>query len=162
MKPELNEDIISSEDLRSVIDELKDYQDYVRHDQIKANLSKHASSTSPALSRPAATLIAAAMEHHPLNHEEMAHLVMSLEKAYIKAPKLKIVLAAVPTQGIKKQITVWVRENVDNDVLIDFSYNQSLLGGMVVTAGSHIYDWSLRRSILAAQPKLNGMVAHVW
>ena len=161
MKLKLNEDIISSEDLRSVIDELKDYQDYIRHDQIKAHLSKHASSTSIELSRPATSLIAIAMEQHPLNHEEMADLIMSLEKIYVSSPKVKIVLAAVPGHGIKKQITEWVRNNVDDAVLIDFSYNQSLLGGMVVTAGSHIFDWSFRRAILAAQPKLNEMIAHV-
>ena len=161
MKQTLSEDIISSEDLRSVIDELKDYQDYVRHDQIKAHLSKHASSTSPELSRPAASLIADAMEHHPLNHEEMMHLIAELEKIYASSPKVKIVLAAIPNHAIKKQITLWARANVDPEILIDFSYNQSLLGGMVVTAGSHIYDWSLRRQVLANQPKLYEMIAHV-
>ena len=161
MKLNLSEEIISPEDLRSVIDELKDYQDYVRHDQIKAHLSEHASSTSPELSRAAAALISQAMEHHPLNHEEMNHLIAELEKIFAESPKLRIVLAALPNHGIKKQITEWVRHNVDALVLIDFSYNQSLLGGMVVTAGSHIYDWSLRRSILIAQPKLNEMIAHV-
>ena len=161
MKLSLSEDIISSEDLRSVIEELKDYQGFIRHAQIKSRSTKRSSGSGPDLSRPAADMLSAAMEHHPLNLEELDHLSGELEKMYQSSPKIKIILAAVPTNGIKKQITTWVRQNVDAGMLIDFSYNQALLGGMIMTAGSRIFDWSLRRVILAAQPSLNEMIAHV-
>ena len=35
------------------------------------------------------------------------------------------------------------------DVLVNFQFNATILGGMVVRYGSHVYDWSFRRQILA-------------
>lgn len=161
MKLNLPDEIISGEDLRSVIEELKDYQSFIRHGQIKSHVSKRSSGAGPELSSPAAALLSIAMERHPLNLEVMDNLISELQKMYSSSPKLKIILAAVPNHAIKKQIATWIRQNTNQDALIDFSYNQSLLGGMVVTVGSHIFDWSLRRGILAEQPKLNEMIAHV-
>jgi hypothetical protein len=162
MKVILSEDIISGEDLRSVIEELKDYQDFIRHGHIRQHVSKRAGSKSgPDLSRGASEMLSQAMEHHPLNLEELDHLISELEAVYIKALQLKIILAAVPNGAIKRLLTSWIRQNLNDYSLIDFSYNQSLLGGMVVMIGSRIFDFSLRRELLVAQPKLNEMIADV-
>ena len=162
MKLILSEDIISSEDLRSVIEELKDYQGYIRHGHIRQHVSKRAGAkSSPDLSRGASEMLSQAMEHHPLNLTELDHLISELEAMYAKALKLKIILAAVPNGSIKRQLSAWVRQNLNDYALIDFDYNQSLLGGMVVMIGSRIFDFSLRRGLLSSQPKLNEMIANV-
>jgi F0F1-type ATP synthase delta subunit len=36
---------------------------------------------------------------------------------------------------------------------VNFNYNRSLLGGMVVRAGSRVFDWSFRRQIIGAEEK---------
>jgi F0F1-type ATP synthase delta subunit len=39
------------------------------------------------------------------------------------------------------------------NMLVDFKFNSTMLGGMVVQYGSHIYDWSFRQRILDARDK---------
>ncbi len=160
MKYDLPEDIISAEDLKGVIEELKDYQTYARHGSIKARVTKRAGGTKPELSRPSNELINLIVNNNKLALSDLDRLISSLEKMYSALPRIKITLAALPGAGIKKQMSVWVRKNITSNVLIDFSYNQSLLGGMVVVAGSHIYDWSLRKQIISVQPKLNELIAN--
>jgi F0F1-type ATP synthase delta subunit len=74
---------------------------------------------------------------------------------------MTITLAAPATTGIKKQLTAWCRDNVAPDVLVRFEFNQTLLGGMVVRFGSHIYDWSLRRQILDGRTKFPEVLRNV-
>ena len=155
----LSEAIISPEDLKSVINELKDYEVFFRHSQIKQHVVKRSAGQAPELSIAASELLSSAMEKKPLNITIIEQLITELERLLIKSPKIKIILAALPNHAVKKQLILWVRKNIKADALIEFSYNQSLLGGLVLTAGSRIFDWSLRQQLLNSQPKLNEMIA---
>lgn len=160
MKLALNEAIISAEDLRSVINELKDYTDYLRHAQIKQHVVKRSAGIpAPELSLAASQLLSEVLENRPLNIGEVETLIGELQKVYDDSPKLKIILAALPPAAVKKKLTAWIRINIAPLALVEYSYNQSILGGMVLNAGSHIFDWSLRQQLIDARPKLNEMIA---
>jgi F0F1-type ATP synthase delta subunit len=70
-------------------------------------------------------------------------------------------LAAPPSNGIKKTLVAWCRKNIATDILVNFDFNSTLLGGMVVRYGSHVFDWSFRRKILEEHSKFPGVLRNV-
>ena len=62
---------------------------------------------------------------------------------------------------LKQKIVEWCRKNIDGDILVDFRFNATLLGGMVVKWGSHVYDWSFKRQLMAARAKFPEVLRNV-
>ena len=88
-------------------------------------------------------------------------LLGELEELVKSAPRVHLTLAAMPSEGLKRQLADWMRENVSPTVLVEFNYNSALLGGMVVRIGSRIFDWSFRRQILASAGEFTKVLRHV-
>lgn len=88
-----------------------------------------------------------------LTDKSLDELIAALENYANSAPQFTIILAAPPPAGLKKTIVAWCRDNVAPNLLVNFQFNSTLLGGMVVRSGSHVYDWSFRRRILDNRAK---------
>ncbi len=162
MKLTLVEEIISTEDLRGVIEEVKEYKKWFIHNQIKLKVSqRHKVSIRPELSNAAEALLDQANDGKELTATKIEDLIGYLEHCLIKSPLVRITLAAIPSAPIKHKIVAWLRTNISPSMLVDFRFNSSLLGGMVVISGSHIYDWSLRRQLLESKDKLDGVLRRV-
>ena len=84
-----------------------------------------------------------------------------LEARLKTAPRATITLAAMPSEGMKRDISTWMRQNIEPSLLMEFSYNSALLGGMVIRIGSHIYDWSFRRQILVSAGEFTKVLRRV-
>ena len=152
MKLTLVEEIISTEDLRGVIEEVKEYKKWFIHNQIKLKVSqRHKVSIRPELSNAAEALLDQANDGKELTATKIEDLIGYLEHCLIKSPLVRITLAAIPSAPIKHKIVAWLRTNI----------SPSMLGGMVVISGSHIYDWSLRRQLLESKDKLDGVLRRV-
>lgn len=80
-------------------------------------------------------------------------LVKSLKDLYASAPRVSVTLAAPADPATKKALTAWFRENTSPTALVSFGFNRAILGGVLVRAGSRIYDWSYRSKLLDS--KLN-------
>lgn len=154
MKLILNEEVISSADLKDAIEELKDYRASFRHQQIRGSVTRRSSNAQIMPSSAAEDLIRQARQGKQLTIGLIEDLISELEKIERHAAKVRIILASAPTPGIKKKITSWIRENISGVVLVDFRYDSSILGGMILILGSHIYDWSFRRDLLSSKDKL--------
>jgi F0F1-type ATP synthase delta subunit len=77
------------------------------------------------------------------------------------APHITLTLAAPAPNGLKKTLISWCRDNIDKNILVDFKFNATILGGMVVVYGSRIFDWSFKRQILAAREKFPEVLRNV-
>lgn len=161
MSIKLPEEINSAEDLKAVLEELRDFRTYFRHSEIKAKSGKNHTSDGPDLSMAAAKLLSQAKNKKQLTMSELEQLLSELELIYSKAPKIRIVLAAAATPPVKKRLADWIRSNISDQAFIDFRYDSTILGGMIIACGSHIYDWSLRREIIASKDKMKEVIAHV-
>ena len=162
MKFKLSAEIVSTDDLKDVISEIKVFKTWFSHNQIRAQVTKrHNSHNRPELSDAAENLIDQAKEQKELTIKKIETLISELEECASKSPKVRITLAAIPSMSIKKQVASWLRDTVSPSVLIDFRFNSALLGGMVVVVGSHIYDWSLRNKILESKDKFNEALSRV-
>ena len=161
MNLKLNNQIVSSEDLKDVIAELQEYAKWFNHASILAKVSKRKSETKFDLSDPFSNLIEQWQDGKPLTIDSLDNLISNLKDYLAKTPKIRITLAAMPPLGIKKSLVDWCRANVSQALLVDFRYNSSLIGGMVVNVGSHTYDWSFKRQLLASKDKLDEVIKRV-
>jgi hypothetical protein len=150
MKLQLENSISSPQDLKGVILEVREYARWYRHNAIKKQVRAGHAAEQPELSPAAAALIRSWGTKDPLSSRSLDSLITTLEGYQASAHQLTITLAAPPTSGLKKTLVAWCRENVAPDVLVNFEFNATLLGGMVVRSGSRIFDWSFRRQILDA------------
>ena len=148
----LDESVSSPQDLKALILEIRDYARWFSHNAIKRRLharNKH-HIEEPVFS-PAATAVLhewGALTKQPLGIKSLDELIATLEDYAETAPQLTITLAGAPTNGIKKTLVAWCRQNISPTVLVNFQFNSALLGGMVVRYGSRVFDWSFRRQIL--------------
>jgi len=149
VKLKLDDSVSSPQDLKSMIVEIREYARWFGHNSIKKRLDARHSSEPPALSPGARAILHEWNTKQPLSQKSLDGLISTLEKYHGTAPQLTITLAAPPANGLKKTLVVWCRDNIAPDVLVTFQFNATLLGGMVVRCGSHIFDWSFRRQLLA-------------
>ncbi len=153
MKLNLPDTIASPQDLTDMILEIREYSKWYSHNAIKKTLK---GSDAPNLSGSTKEFL---RQHSDTS--TLSDLVDDLEKFRSNAPTISITLAAVPTGDLKKTIVAWTRTNLSPDTLINFQFNSTILGGIVVKCGSRIFDWSFRRGLLDNRNKFPGLLRNV-
>lgn len=161
MKPKLPASVSSRQDLKAVIMELQGFLHWLSQNDIKQAVTKQSFGEQPALSPAAQELITGWPEANPLNRETLAKLVENLEGFAAKAPFVSVTLAAPAPASLRQAIVSWFRQNTRSDLLVDFNFNATMLGGIVVRYGSHVYDGSFRRMILANRAKFPEVLRNV-
>lgn len=160
MKLQLHDDVISPQDLKAVILEVRQYAKWYSQYAVKARVGSSASDQPPAVSPAAAALIKDWANNQP-SQKSLDELLVALGKIETTSPRVTITLAAPAPGSLKKTLVEWCRHNIGANILVTFRFNSTLLGGLVVQHGSHIYDWSFRRQILAASDKFPEVLRHV-
>jgi F0F1-type ATP synthase delta subunit len=161
VKLKLDESVSSRQDLRAVILELRHYASHLAHNAIKKQVSGHSKADNPQLSPSAQGLLEQCLGDNHLTKTALDKAIADLEAFEKSAKQIMITLADAPSQGIKKTLTAWCRTNLESNLLVSFQFNSTLLGGLVVNYGSHIFDWSFRRQILAERRKFPEVLRHV-
>lgn len=145
MKLKIPSTVYSPQDLVVLLLEIREYARWFAHESIKKRAGAKRKSEAPALSPAAAQLTS------DLDQRSLDALIETLEDYKRAAPSLTITLPAPPTSSLKTTLVAWCRENIAPNVLVTFRFNSALLGGMIVTFGSRVFDWSFRRQLLAAK-----------
>lgn len=94
------------------------------------------------------------------NLQALDELYKQLDAALQKAPTMHLTVSAIPGRTFKRQMTVWFRTQIHPMTLLTFSARSDIGGGIVLQAGSRLYDYSFRQRILA-NPKRIGELANV-
>lgn len=152
--------VSSPQDLQILVLELRQYAEWLRDSEIKQRYSTAQQLPVPQVSEAGVQLLRQA-PRGATAELTVEGLVTLLETCQATAPSLTITLAAPASAGLKRTLTAWCREHVSPQALVDFRFNGTLLGGMVVHCGSHIYDWSFRRQILANRHVFPEVLRHV-
>jgi len=151
-------DTISSEqDLNGLIVEIHECVKWLSHETIKKKTGASQADPPPTVS-PAAQQL---MHDYGANETQLESIIKELENLQRKSQVITITLAAPPSGTIKKTLVGWCRENIAANVLVNFSFNRGILGGMVVRAGSRVFDWSFRRQIMSASDKFPEVLRNV-
>ena len=149
MNLNLQNTIFTPQDLKALTMEVRRYARWFAQESIKSKVSGKAPTETLSISETAAALIRETAAGKPLSQKLLDDLIVSLEIIEKTSPRITITLAAIPGNSLKKTLTDWCRKSISPDILVDFRFNATILGGMVVQHGSRIHDWSFRRSILA-------------
>jgi hypothetical protein len=147
----LEDSVLSPQDLKATILEVRRYAKWFAQSAIKMRLAESNLEQQPVISPTAARLINEWAEQNPLSQKSLDALIANLEQLEATLPRITITLAGVAPASLKNTLVTWCRENIAPNILVDFRFNSTILGGMVVKYGSHVYDWSFRRQILAAR-----------
>lgn len=160
MKLELPPHVASEQDLSQLLLHIQHYRQWLNQNAAKQQVgaSTEEGSTIPD---EAATLIEDWLNGQQLTTKTIDQLITTLEDFKVTASKITITLAAPPGPQIKTHLTDWCRSNLDRNVLVNFSFDRTILGGMVVRWGSHIYDWSFRKQILNNRQRFVDILRYV-
>lgn len=161
MKIVLPPSICSEQDLEALIFELHSYVRWFTHNNIKHIVDAKNAVRPPELSQAALTMVRDTTTGALLSQDHLDELITALDTYKTTAPSMTITLAAPVGPTLKATLTKWCRDNLSPDILVNFRFNATLLGGMVVQYGSRIFDWSFRRAILANRARFPEILRHV-
>jgi len=157
----LPDTITSIQDLLKLILEVQEYTKWFSHNAILERVNSKKKTQPVAVSPSTAEVIQAWDKIQPLNTRSLDALIDTLNLYKKTAPTITITLAAPATNDIKTTLIGWCRKNIAPNVMVAFGFNATILGGMVVHAGSHIFDWSFRRNILNGREKFPEVLRRV-
>jgi hypothetical protein len=161
MKLQLKDSIASRQDFKALVTDIRKYARWLAQSAVKKQVAGAAATEQPAISQDAADLINGWQADKDTAGKGLDELVKALEEFEAGAQHVTITLAAPAPAKLRKDIVAWFRKNVGPDVLVDFKFNATMLGGMLVRSGSHVYDWSFKRQILANREKFPGVLRNV-
>lgn len=145
---QLPRSIVTPQDVARLELELTGFNDWFQHNAIKQQMHVSKGTAMPGLSREAVELIRTVSVDGSLNQQNIDILYQSIVRIRQQAPTMSITLAAPAGVQLRQQLVTWCRSEIRPDVLVDFRFNATILGGMVVRYGSHVFDWSWRRAVL--------------
>jgi hypothetical protein len=153
--------VSSQQDLSALTLEIRDYSKWFAHNAIKERVHAKNAVLPPSLSPGALELVRSASNKKLLSQQDLDELITMLESAKKTAPTVTITLAAPASGDLKQTLVGACRANIADNALVNFKFNSSLLGGMVIHHGSHVFDWSFRRQILASSAKFTEVLRRV-
>ena len=149
MKLRLPDSIATSQDVTALQLELREYGRWFAHESIKQRAGAAHTSDAPLLSNACQELLGSLSSKKSLTQATLDTLIKELEHYTRTADTVTFTLAAPPTASVKASLVKWSRTHIAPDILVNFQFNATILGGMVVRYGSRVFDWSFRRQILA-------------
>jgi hypothetical protein len=150
MKLDLPPTVMSPQDLKAIIFEIRKYAQWFGQDAVRQRVAKAAASQPPIMTPPTLALIEGSANKTGLTQNNLDQLIAALEKYATDSPHVVITTAAIAPVNLKTAMVTWCRQHIAANVLVDFRFNSTLLGGLVIQTGSHVYDWSFRRQILTS------------
>lgn len=95
------------------------------------------------------------------NANDLETLLKSLEQLRTTAPIVHLTFATLPNHTFAQQLTVWFRNQIHPQTLLRFVMKREIGGGMVLRAGSTIYDLSFRTQLLRHKDKITEIFGRV-
>lgn len=111
----------------------------------------------PHLSEPARLLL----RDWLTSKQSLSDLIKTLNAYAAKAPSVTLTLAHPPSPSVQADLVAWARRELSPSMLVELRWNARLMGGMVVRTDNAVYDWSHRRMLFEARPKLIERLLHV-
>lgn len=155
--------IASIRDLQAVIQELQQLEQWTMQQTVRTTIQikRRSKIVEPQLSDMAKQALHNWQQKHDLTPRSLQQLTRELETQRLHAKTITIILAAPVTQPLREKLIAWCRESISPQIFVNFEFNRSLLGGMVVRTGSKIHNWSFRSQILASSGAFPEILRHV-
>lgn len=86
--------------------------------------------------------------------KSLEELQTELRAVRDKAPVAHIVLSALPTRVLKRELVQWFRDQLHDQCLVTFAMRPDIGGGFMLRIGSKQYDFSYRQRLLEDRHRL--------
>lgn len=152
-------DVYNPDQLNLLIIELHNLASKARSKVARSKVHKTTAATDdePELSVELANLLKA----NKVADDDVAKLDdlhKAVDAALKAAPVVHVTLAGMASRLLKREITVWFRSRIHPHTLLTFAARSDIGGGIVLSAGSHAYDFSYRQMILANPSRLGELI----
>lgn len=148
MQVVLPSSVSSLQDLNTLSLEIREYAKWFAHNAIKQRVHAKNATPPPILSSAGLEMIRSVSSSKLLSQKDLDTLLAEFEVLKLKAPTITITLAAPASKDVKESLVSACRLHIAHAAFVNFKFNSSILGGMVISYGSHVLDWSFRRQIL--------------
>jgi len=149
-------DLYSPEQLSTIIIELRGHASSLRDATVRARV---APQESPAQIHTSALLLGTYREAGVSQTDQIASekLLKQLEAIRDRAPAVHLMMAALPNRDFKRKLVEWFRSEIHPYSLLTFATRADIGGGVIIQAGSHIYNYSFREQILSHKHRISEM-----
>lgn len=147
----------SRQDVMRLRTEIERYSAWVGQFQNAKRRDISYQAEQPQLSEPARLLL----RDWLADKRSLAELINTLNAYATKAPSITITLASPPSPSTQADLVTWARQQLDPNMLVELRWNSLLMGGMIVRTDNAVYDWSYRKLLFDARPKLIERLMHV-
>ena len=154
----LPDSIETPEQLHAAGYEVERYIEWLRDSGVRHRVGSKALA-EPPLTAETLSVVKSWQGKRKITADSLAELLEYLRGA--KPPVLHLVLPDFATPQLRTQLSKWARSNCHPDALITLVADSTIGGGVVIRTDNHVYDYSFRGRLLAARPKLTGIIAHV-
>lgn len=154
MKLKLPSLVASPQDLNELLSQAQDYATFLSHQANIKRIGARRKVEVPVLSPSLKELLSTHDLLTDTNAGDLETLIESLQGFKHSAEQVTITLAAPVTGEVKRSLVDWCRNNINPNILVAFQFNSTILGGLVVRYGSHIFDWSFRRQLFNNRQKI--------
>lgn len=146
----LPDTIASRQDVARLRTEVERFQSWSRQYQNAAKRDIQYQHEQPLLSEAATRII----RHWLEAKQSSTDLIKALSAVADQAPSITLTLASPPPPAVQTELVKWVRSHLDKQMLVEFRWNSSILGGIIAQTNNALYDWSHRNLLMASRDKL--------
>lgn len=142
--------LYSTDQLSELVMELRSYINQLHDTVVRRRVKLTEDVETPGMS----VLLKEVFELNIGDGSSPDDLLRELENLLKHAPVVHIVLAALPGRELRRQLTLWFRTQVGANTMLTFSQRHDIGGGIIVRAGSQVFDYSFRHLILDSKHRI--------
>ncbi len=137
--------MVSPIDLSRTLRELESLDDALNQAAVRSG------GTAVSLPRTSRILedLAAENKLSLLDAENRVELLGRLKKFAANYPRIHVSFTVEPSSSFIEKITVWLRQNINRNLLVDIGLQPSIAAGCVVRTDNKVFDMSLRSNLAA-------------
>lgn len=149
--------IASRQDVARLRTEVERYRAWVQQYHNAAKRDIQYQHEQPALSEAAIVII----RQWLAEKKSLDTLIADLATIAKTASSITLTLAGPAPASVQAQLVTWARNNLSEQLLIEFRWNAQILGGIVARTDTSIHDWSHRQLLMNSRDKLIERLSHV-
>ena len=153
-------DLYSPDQLSAIILELRGHIGKLRDTAVRAK-AQHAEVGAPPHTSALLLGVFKGAGITSTDQQAAEKLLNELEAIRDKAPAVHLMMAALPNRDLKRKLTVWFRAEIHPYTMLTFATRMDIGGGIIIQAGSHIYDYSFRQQILGHKARISEIFKRV-
>lgn len=148
----LTDDIITNLDVGRILRELEKLDDNLH----QAKLREENDTQSPPKTTEMLNGLAEANKLSLSNSSERKQLIDELKELKTKGKKIHISFAIEPSPQVIRKITLWLRENIQKNLMLEVGIQPTISVGCVVRTTNKVFDLSLRNRFRNSKDMLSG------